>query len=339
MMDFLAAARAVLEQEGQALHYKEITQRALAQKLLEPSGLTPEATMGSRLYVDSKKETSRFERAGRGRFALKRRSKPDDIARRVEAINDATRQALWQRLLEMAADRFEALIGELLIAVGFDESSVQVTTYGNDGGIDVRGVLNAGDVTAVNAAVQVKRWKRNVQTPTVRELRGSLTTHEQGIIITTSDYSQGARAEAHAVGKAPISLINGRELIELLVKHSIGVNKAPHTVVTLDEEWWSEAGGEAAAAEAEPAAAVEHAPVEPKARLAYPLAVRAMSHPEITGWLLSPGGRMRVQDVEYETPSAACQVVSGWKACNGWRYWQYQHPESKEWRLINELRG
>ena len=108
---------------------------------------------------------------------------------------------LRKRLRDMPADRFEALIGELLIAIGFDEATVEVTRYGGDGGIDVRGVLSAGGVTEVNAAVQAKRWKRNIQVRTVRELRGSLTAHEQGIIITTSDFSSGARKEAAEAGK------------------------------------------------------------------------------------------------------------------------------------------
>jgi restriction system protein len=70
-MDFLTAAQKILEQEGQPLHYKKITKLALQQELITPSGLTPEATMGSRLYVDTKKENSRFERVGKGHFALK----------------------------------------------------------------------------------------------------------------------------------------------------------------------------------------------------------------------------------------------------------------------------
>lgn len=49
-MTYLDAAYAILEVAGQPLHYEAITQRALAQKLIAPQGLTPEATMGSRLY-------------------------------------------------------------------------------------------------------------------------------------------------------------------------------------------------------------------------------------------------------------------------------------------------
>ena len=334
-MDFLSAAQAVLERHGRPLHYKDIARHALDDGLITPTGMTPEATMGSRLYVDTKKDESRFERAGKGRFSLKKKTKRDDIAKRVEEINQQTRQVLRKRLLEMLADRFELLISELLIAVGLEEPSVQVTSYSGDGGIDVRGVLNAGSVTSVNAAVQVKRWKKNVQANVVRELRGSLTTHEQGIIITTSDYSAGARTEANAVGKVPISLLNGSELIELLVKHSIGVNKEPHTVITLDEEWWNEANGDVV---------VEAIPliegiIEPEILVEFPLTVRAMNSPNVIAVLLNRQGRMEFNHAQYGTPSSAGKSASGWKSCNGWRYWQYQHPESKEWRVIDELRG
>lgn len=337
-MDFLSAAQIILEQANGPLHYKEITQRALSQGLLFDTGLTPEATMGSRLYVDVKKrDDSRFERVGKGRFQLRRKPQQDDIARRVDEINDLARKTLRRRLYELPADRFEVLIGELLIAVGFNETSVQVTSYSNDGGIDVRGVLNAGDVTTVNAAVQVKRWKRNVQSNVVRELRGSLTAHEQGIIITTSDFSAGARTEASAIGKSAISLVNGDGLIELLIKHEIGVTRQPYTVYSLDDEWWAETQSQPGRAEelstAQPSPPTQHIP-----GLTFPVVTRALNKPDKLATLLSPQGVMQFDDVTYSTPSAAGKVVSGWKACNGWRYWQYQHPETKEWRFIVELR-
>ncbi|WP_374688607.1 restriction endonuclease [Promineifilum sp.] len=341
-MDYLTAAQTILEHEGRPLHFREISRQAMAQQLITPSGLTPDATMGSRLYVDTKRPDSRFERRGRGHFALKRRSQADDIARRVEAINDLTRQTLRQRLYEMPASRFEALIAELLIAVGFDESSIKLTPYSGDGGIDVRGILNAGDMTMVNAAVQVKRWKRNVRTNVVRDVRGSLTTHEQGIIITTSDYSSGARVEAKAIGKAPISLINGAELIEMLIKHTIGVTQESHTVLTLDEEWWSEMGGDPVP----PASSVE--PVTPDTghpllvkslAVSFPLPVRPAANSPLLGELLDAKGSMTFNGKQYQSPSTAAKDATGWKACNGWRYWQYQHPDTLEWRYIDELRG
>ena len=188
-MNFLDAAYQVLAQAGQPLHYSEIASRALAAGLLDTSGQTPEATMGSRLYVDTKRPGSRFRRAGRGVFALAP-TQAGEIAERIDALNHHTRAELRHRLMNILPDRFEALMGELLVALGFDEETVQITSYHSDGGIDVRGVLRAGGITEVNAAVQVKRWKRNVQSHTVRDLRGSLKVHEQGIIITTSGFSR-----------------------------------------------------------------------------------------------------------------------------------------------------
>lgn len=62
----------------------------------------------------------------------------------------------------------------------------------------------------INAAVQAKRWKSNIQAPAIQALRGSLTAHQHGIFITTSRFSTGAMAEAEAPGKAPISLIDSQ---------------------------------------------------------------------------------------------------------------------------------
>ena len=138
----------------------------------------------------------------------------------------------------MLPDRFEALIGELLIALGFEEERLRVTSYSNDGGIDVRGVLNAGNITEVNAAVQVKRWKNNIQAPVVQSIRGSLVVHEQGIVITTSKFSKGAIAEAQAPGKVRISLVDGEQLLDLLIAHKIGVKAEAFTVYSIDQDWW-----------------------------------------------------------------------------------------------------
>ncbi|HMN29844.1 MAG TPA: restriction endonuclease, partial [Caldilineaceae bacterium] len=117
---------------------------------------------------------------------------------------------------------------ELLLQMGFDEQTVQVTPYHKDGGIDVVGIYRAAGLTEVNVAVQVKRWKHNVQAPTVTQLRGSLQVHQQGIILTISDFSAGARQEATAANKTRIGLINGAGLLDLLIKHRVGVALHSH---------------------------------------------------------------------------------------------------------------
>ena len=130
---------------GQSLRYEEITQHTLAQKLISPRS-DARRTMASRLYIDTLQENSRFVRAGKGVFGLAQRQ-PEDIESQVNKLNQATREQLRGLLLELPSDRFEALIGELLIRLGFDESTVTVTRRPGDGGIDVTGIYRATGLT------------------------------------------------------------------------------------------------------------------------------------------------------------------------------------------------
>lgn len=333
-MNFLDAAYHVLTSAETPLHYSEIAKRALAEDILTTSGLTPDATMGSRLYVDTKRKNSRFVRAGKGTFDLAKKVQSNEISERVDTINQKTRKELKALLHKMPPDRFEGLIKELLLELGFEESTVEVTSYSNDGGIDVRGILNAGGLTEIVAAVQVKRWKKNVQARTVRTVRGSITTQEQGIIITTSGFSKGARLEANALGKVPISLVDGEQLLDLLFDKEIGINAEKHTVYALDEEWWSEL--------IEPSRKSVVKPIEPQPSpsidVAYPVVVRSTYNHQIIAELLDADGNMRYGGKHFTSPSGAGKEASGWKSANGWTYWQFQHPISAEWEPIDLLR-
>jgi restriction system protein len=156
------------------------------------------------------------------------------LAFQIEQHNEAVRKKLLAQLLTIEPAEFEALIVELLAALGFDD--VTMMPASGDGGIDVRGTLVVGDVIRTRMAVQVKRWKRNVQAPIVQQVRGSLGTHEQGLIVTTSDFSAGARMEAERPNAVPVALMNGEQLVRLLVENEIGVHKAKYDLIELGEE-------------------------------------------------------------------------------------------------------
>lgn len=134
----------------------------------------------------------------------------------------------------MSPIEFEELVGELLAAIGFEE--VTVTKPSGDGGIDVRGILVVGDVIRIRMAVQVKRLKDNIQSPTVQQVGGSLGTHDQGLIVTTSDFSEGAKREAARHDAVPVALVNGEQLVSLLVKHTLGVHRTTYDLIELGED-------------------------------------------------------------------------------------------------------
>ena len=68
--------------------------------------------------------------------------------------------------------------------------------------------------------------------------------HEHGIIITPSDFTAGAKAEADEPGKVHISLIGGEQLIDLLIQHQVGVKQERYTIPVLGQEYWVEFLGE-----------------------------------------------------------------------------------------------
>lgn len=325
------------KEAGEPLHYTTIAQQAVDAGLIAPKGQTPAATMGSRLYVDTKKDDSLFSRTGRGFFTLVPKTRAEQITGQVGQLNNHVINNLHQRLHTMPADRFETLIGELLYALGFEEDSVVVEPYSNDGGIDVRGTLQVSGITRLNVAVQVKRWKHNVGKPIVQQIKGALKTHEHGIIIiTTSGFSSGAIKEATLAGTTPISLVDGEQLIRLLIEHNIGINATSLKVLSIDEEWWGEMlGTEETGVEAETAVAVPPATPPP----GYPKPLRAGKDLSIEGVLLNPEGEVMWNGQKYSSPSGAAKAAKGVTAVNDWKFWRYQQTETGEWEWIDLLRG
>jgi restriction system protein len=238
---FTDAAEKVLEQFGnkQPMHYRQITEKARDLKLIFTVGKTPDATMYAQILAEVRRhqkrgKQSRFVQHGRGHVGLSRWM-GKGLAFEIEQHNRRVRQALHKRLLGMDPTEFEELIARLLAEIGFED--IEVTQRSKDGGIDVRGTLLVGDVIRTRMAVQVKRWQvsSRVQSQIVQQVRGSLGTHEQGLIITTSDFTAGARTEAARQNAVPVALMNGEQLVTLLSAYSIGVKRQSHSIIDLDE--------------------------------------------------------------------------------------------------------
>lgn len=237
-LSFTDAAERILEaSRGKPMHYRDITRHALEHKMLDTSGKTPEATMYAQILTECKRrqgrgEQLRFMILGKGMISLAK-WQAKGLAFQVEEANRKARKELLKSVKTMPPGDFEDLIGRLLAAIGFEE--VEVTSRTKDGGIDVRGTLVVGDVIRTSLAVQVKRWKHNVQSPVIQQVRGSLGAHEQGLIITTSDFSKGAKEEAERADATPVGLMNGEQLVALLVENEIGVRKTPLQLIQLGE--------------------------------------------------------------------------------------------------------
>jgi restriction system protein len=161
------------------------------------------------------------------------------ISREVEKFNKQQRENMRSFLeTQISPIQFEKLISDLLVAMGYDD--VLVTAPTNDKGVDVTAVSQQG-ITTVKEVIQVKKQSGNVQRPVLDSLRGSLHRFDafQGTIITLSDFAKGAKDAAYEKGAAPITLINGEKLIDMLIENELIISKKKIEYLTIDETYFN----------------------------------------------------------------------------------------------------
>jgi restriction system protein len=140
------------------------------------------------------------------------------LSKPVRTEYDSYRVVL-DRILELDDKEFEILVGHLLTALGFD--GAEVTGKSGDGGVDVKGKFNVSNLATVTVFLQAKRYKlgTKIAARTVKELRQSIPKDGQGAFITTADYQDKATDVALDPNFPRIGLINGRQLVDLLVEN------------------------------------------------------------------------------------------------------------------------
>jgi restriction system protein len=132
---------------------------------------------------------------------------------------------------------FEQIVARLLDALGFRDT--QVVGRSGDEGVDLITYLNSPLITA-KVAVQVKRHTGNVGPKDVSYLRDRWAHRADRLLfITTSDYTAGAREVATEARDKAVELINGGELVDVMIEHSLGVRTRPLVTYDLDEEFFS----------------------------------------------------------------------------------------------------
>ena len=172
----------------------------------------------------------------RGRAYLEQTvDETDDRQRLLDAVdvfNEKQKRQLRDALLAMHPYAFEHLVRDLLTEMGYEDATVTKQT--GDKGIDVVANVQVG-ITNVREVVQVKRVHGNLNRRVLDELRGVLPFHGaiRGTVITTGGFSKGCTEVATYPGAAPLTLIDGDRLIDLLIQHSVGIAKESVEVLEL----------------------------------------------------------------------------------------------------------
>lgn len=117
---------------------------------------------------------------------------------------------------------------------------MDVTQASHDGGIDGKGILQVNDFLTFRVEFQCKRYSGSVGPDVVQKLRGAMSgSADRGLIVTTGNFTQGAKREATREDKVPIELVDGDELIDKLQELGLGVSTEMVPKVTIHSEFFT----------------------------------------------------------------------------------------------------
>lgn len=155
----------------------------------------------------------------------------------VEENNNILEKEILEEVRRIKPKRFEQLVVELLLKMGYGVSGEAIGGRG-DGGID--GVINQDKLGVDRIYIQAKRYNEdaNVTPNQVREFSGALNRGiGKGIFFTTSSFTRQAEEEAEKAEKH-IILIDGKELSRLMVQHDVGCTSKKIFVKEIEKDFF-----------------------------------------------------------------------------------------------------
>jgi len=160
----------------------------------------------------------------------------------IKRIHEEVASELLDRLQGKDPGFFEQAVVDLLLAMGYGgaNGTGSVTQLSNDGGID--GVIDQDILGLSRVYIQAKRYSdaNVVGRPDLQAFVGALSGKaDSGVFITTSRFSESARAYAENV-PTRIILIDGKRLADLMIRYGVGVQVSEtYKAVEIDEDFFA----------------------------------------------------------------------------------------------------
>lgn len=149
------------------------------------------------------------------------------MAQNYRKHRDRLTEELLQKIMDNPPEFFEELVVNLLVKMGYGHprADAEVTGGSGDGGID--GIIYQDPLKLDAVYVQAKRFKdTTVGSPDIVNFTGALALKgaSKGVFITTSRFTEGAKAAANEAAGPKIILIDGKKLVQLMIDHDVGVS-------------------------------------------------------------------------------------------------------------------
>jgi restriction system protein len=163
------------------------------------------------------------------------------IEEAIESLRQSIAAELLQRLHDCDPITFERIVLDVLHGSGYGASRemLRQTASSGDGGID--GIISLDRLGLEKVYVQAKRWQNPVGRPELQSFFGALSGRKanKGVFITTSDFTAGARDYARSVSDTLV-LVNGAELVQLMIDCRVGVIHKSIRVPELDADYFAD---------------------------------------------------------------------------------------------------
>ncbi len=218
-------------------------ERLLAQS---PTRITLKVLRKYPAYVEWQIRKSRATASDDAALALSEDSSvtPEEaLERAVGELRNELEAEILERVRKAEPAFLERLVVDLLRAMGYgkgDPTMGQVTGRSGDGGID--GKIKEDALGLDEVYLQAKRYAagNTVGENALRNFAGAIDAAgtTKGVFVTTASFTRAAKVY---VEKSPkrIVLIDGEELVRLMVEHNIGVRpKTQYEIKRIDEDYF-----------------------------------------------------------------------------------------------------
>lgn len=164
----------------------------------------------------------------------------------ITTLHSDLRSRLLEEILKQSTTFFEKLVLDVLLGMGYGgsrEDAAQHLGKSNDEGIDGR--INQDPLGLDQIMVQAKRYKPEnvVDRKSIQAFIGSLTGQgvAKGVFITTSSFAASAEEFVQRGSNTKLVLIDGDTLLDLMVRHKIGVHvERAIELLNLDQNYFED---------------------------------------------------------------------------------------------------
>lgn len=172
---------------------------------------------------------------------------PEEALDAAAALLDSdVKDRLMSAILAQSPTFFEKLVLDVLVAMGYGGTHAEAAEHlGKSGDEGIDGRINQDRLGLDQILVQAKRYSSDnvVDRHAIQAFIGSMTGQgvTKGIFITTSSFNANAQEFVLRGSNIKLVLIDGDELLNLMLRHRIGTRvQRTVNVLDLDQNYFSE---------------------------------------------------------------------------------------------------